>query len=361
MVAGIRPRRFRRLGDARSGAFARRARSHPQVARRYGRGRSGPRRRHRDLVTGAAARWRRPPPRAAVADRHRRGARRRSGCGRRHARGGGGALMAEGRRMRRGTLIGLVAAGAVVASVIGVSVVWPGLDAQETPDVDTAVWALQTGEGRRYARVNTSVGELDTVRSISNPDQVVQTGDGAYLFSDSYSTLTRIDAAMPTDLDEEALQSSQKTPSGTTEVVTAGDWVAYLTDSGAVFAGRLSSGTSSQLDPFGADDEVLPQYPAEAIAVDERGMLFAYSGADGSVLRYDIGESQVRARDAFDQNGIDTPAITAAGDTWAVVDTEDGEVWLRGQDAAAQAPTTGAVVVGAPDAQGTAVYLADEA
>ena len=57
--------------------------------------------------------------------------------------------------------------------VIGASVVWPGLDAQETPEVDTAVWALQTGDGRRYARVNTAVGELDTVRSISNPDKVV--------------------------------------------------------------------------------------------------------------------------------------------------------------------------------------------
>ena len=151
--------------------------------------------------------------------------------------------------VRRGTIIGFVAAGAVVAAVVGVSIVWPGLDAQETPDVDTAVWALQTGDGRRYARVNTSVGELDTVRSISNPDQVVQTGDAAYLFSDSFSTLTRIDAAMPADLDEEALQASQKTPPGTTEVVTAGDYVAYLTDSGAVFAGRLSSGSAIPARP----------------------------------------------------------------------------------------------------------------
>jgi hypothetical protein len=262
--------------------------------------------------------------------------------------------------MKRGSIAGLVAAGAVVATVIGISVVWPGLDAQETPDVDTAVWALQTGEGRRYARVNTSVGELDTVRSISNPDQVVQTGDAAYLFSDSYSTLTRIDAAMPADLDEEALQASQKTPPGTTEVVTAGDFVAYLTDSGAVFAGRLSSGTASQLDPFRDDDDDTPQYTAEAIAVDERGALFAYSRADGSVLRYDIGESRVRGRDALDAEALSTPAITAAGDTWAVVDTEDGDVWLRGQDAATQAPTTGTVVVGAPDAGGSAVYLADE-
>ncbi|MEV4687183.1 Ig-like domain-containing protein [Microbacterium sp. LWH3-1.2] len=262
--------------------------------------------------------------------------------------------------MRRGAITGLVAAGAVAASIIGISIVWPGLDAQQTPDVDTAVWALQTGDGRRYARVNTSVGELDTVRSISNPDQVVQTGDAAYLFSDSYSTLTRIDAAMPADLDEEALKSSQKTPSGTTEVVTAGDWVAYLTDSGAVHAGRLSSGASSQLDPFGADDEDAPQYTAEAIAVDVRGMLFAYSAADDSVLRYDIPGGEVRGRDPLDADGLEAPAITAAGDTWAVVDTESGEIWLRGQDASTRAPSTGTVVVGAPDASGTAVYLADD-
>ena len=104
--------------------------------------------------------------------------------------------------MRRRSIAGLVAAGAVIAVVAGVSVVWPGLDAQETPEVDTAVWALQTGDGRRYARVNTSIGELDTVRGISNPDRVVQTGDAAYIFSDSFSKITRIDEAQPTDLDE---------------------------------------------------------------------------------------------------------------------------------------------------------------
>lgn len=262
--------------------------------------------------------------------------------------------------MRRGTIAGLVAAGAVVVTVIGVSVVWPGLDAQETPDVDTAVWALQTGEGRRYARVNTSVGELDTVRSISNPDQVVQTGDAAYLFSDSYSTVTRIDAAMPTDLDETALQASQKTPAGTTEVVTAGDYAAYLTDSGAVFAGRLSAGTTTQVDPFRSGDADTPQFTAAAIAIDARGMLFAYSRTDGSVLRYDARDGEVRGRDELSVEGLSTPAITAAGDAWAVVDTDDGEVWLRGQDAAVQTQMAGSLVVGAPDATGSAVYMADE-
>ena len=99
--------------------------------------------------------------------------------------------------MRRRTLAGIAAAVAAGALVITASVVWPGLDAQETPEVDSAVWALQTGEGRRYARVNTAVGELDTVRSIANPSEVAQSADDAFVFSDSYSKLTRIDAAMP--------------------------------------------------------------------------------------------------------------------------------------------------------------------
>ncbi len=110
--------------------------------------------------------------------------------------------------MRRRTVAGLVATAAAVALVAGVSIVWPGLDAQETDGTDTSVWALQTGDGRRYARVNTTIGELDTVRSITNPSQVVQSADRAYVFSDSFSKLTPIDAALPSDLDEEALRAS---------------------------------------------------------------------------------------------------------------------------------------------------------
>ncbi|GAA1982277.1 Ig-like domain-containing protein [Microbacterium pumilum] len=263
--------------------------------------------------------------------------------------------------MRRPTVAGIWAAVVAVGLVIGVSVVWPGLDAQETPDVDTSVWALQTGEGRRYARVNTAVGELDTVRSISNPDKVVQAGDDVYLFSDSFSKVTRIDEARPVDLDDEALRASQSTPSGTIDVVTAGDFVAYRTDSGAVFAGLLDAGPAAQLDPFPSDDEDATQYTADAIAVDDRGILFSYSSADESVLRYDIRASEVRGRDPLAADDVAVPAITAAGDTWAVVDTEDGDVWLRGADAATPTPATAPIEVGEPHAAGSAVYLADRA
>jgi hypothetical protein len=262
--------------------------------------------------------------------------------------------------MRRRSIAGLVAVAAAVVLVAGVSVVWPGLDAQKTDKTDTSVWALQTADGRRYARVNTTVGELDTVRDISNPSQVAQSDDGAYLFSDSYSKLTRIDAALPADLDEETLRASPSTPAGTTEVVTAEDYVAYRTDSGAVYVGRLASGEATQLDPFPSDDDDAPQYSSDAIALDERGMLFSYSRADGSVLRYDIPASEVRARDPLAAEVITAPSLSAAGDTWALVDGSDGDVWLRGADAAVSTPTTGSVIAGQPDAEGTAVYLADE-
>nr|BFF09105.1 hypothetical protein GCM10025699_04080 [Microbacterium flavescens] len=262
--------------------------------------------------------------------------------------------------MRRRTIAGLVATASAAAVIIGASVVWPGLDAQETPDVDTAVWALQTDGGRRYARVNTSVRELDTVRGISNPDRVVQGGEAAYIFSDSLSKVTRIDETQPIHLDEEALRSSASTPAGTTDVATAGDFVAYRTDAGAVFAGLLSAGEPAQLDPFPSEDEDAPQYTAEAIAVDDRGILFAYSREDGSVLRYDIEAGEVEGRDPLDAEEVDAPAITAAGDEWAVVDLEGGDVWLRGADASTETPTTGAVVVGEPDPGGTSVYVADE-
>lgn len=262
--------------------------------------------------------------------------------------------------MQRRAIAG-VSGVVALAIVIGASILWPGLDAQETPGVDTGVWALQTGEGRRYARVNTAVGELDTVRSISNPDEVVQSRKAVYLFSDSFSKVTRIDEAQPTDLDEQALRASQSTPAGTTDVVTAGDYVAYLTDSGAVFTGLLGSGPATQLDPFPSNDANAHQYTADAIAVDDRGMLFSYSRADASVLRYDIRASTVKGRDPLVVGSrLSTPAVTAAGDTWAVVDTDDGDVWLRGADAVSRAPTTGSIVVGEPDPNGKDVYLADE-
>ena len=95
--------------------------------------------------------------------------------------------------MRRRTVAGLVAARlAAIALVVGVSVVWPGLDAQRDADgrrlrvgaADRRRPPLRAGEHRRSASSTPCAASR-------NPDEVVEIGDGAYLFSDSFSKVTR--------------------------------------------------------------------------------------------------------------------------------------------------------------------------
>lgn len=261
--------------------------------------------------------------------------------------------------MRRRTVVGLAAGALAVALVTGLSVVWPGLDAQDTPPKDASIWVLQS-DGLRYARVNTAVGELDTVRSVANPTRIVQGDTGAYMFTDSDSKVIRIDEAAPVDLDARGLEQADSAPAGTREAVSAGDFVAYRTDAGAVYAGRLSTGSFARVDPFGSpDDEDRTPYTADAIAVDARGMLFGYSSAADAVLRFDIVSSAVRGEDPIAADP-DVPALTAAGEDWVLVDADDGRFWIRGVDEGGQAATQGAVVLSRPDPDGDDVYLADQ-
>ena len=261
---------------------------------------------------------------------------------------------------RRSVLWGLVAGAAVIASVLAISLVWPGLDARETPPAEASVWVLQSGEGRRYARVNTAIGELDTVRSVANPSAIAQTDGGAYIFSESYGKLTAIDEALPTNLDDDALRASPSTPPGTVEVAVAGDRVAYRTDSGAVFVGSLSSGGAEQLDPYGSEEDAR-EYTADAIALDDAGTLYSWSRSDGAVLRYRIDDGEILGRDTVSQAPEGEVQITAVDGVWFLVDAAGGQVWRRGADAPSPVTTVGTVAYARAQATGDAVYLADEA
>ncbi|WP_455133533.1 hypothetical protein [Microbacterium aurum] len=172
------------------------------------------------------------------------------------------------------------------------SIAWPGLDAQETPPRDVTAWVLQA-DGLRYARVNTAIGELDTVRAVSNPSRIVTAPTGAYMFTDSDSKVIRIDDAVPIDLDTEGLRDASAAPAGTAETDSVGDYVAYRTDAGAVYAGRLSTGTLAQIDPRAggaeeAEAEDAAPYTSDAISVTADGDVFSYSADDGTVVRVDI-------------------------------------------------------------------------
>ncbi|WP_417563779.1 Ig-like domain-containing protein [Microbacterium sp.] len=259
---------------------------------------------------------------------------------------------------RRSLIATLIATAAVAASVIAVSIVWPGLDAQRTPPEQTSVWALQTGEGRRYARVNTAIGELDTVRSVANPSAVASTGDGAYLFAESYGKLTRIDESMPADLDDTALREAPSTPAGTVEVSVDGDHVAYRTDAGTVFAGTLGA-QPVQLNPDDVKPDA-PQFTAQAIAVDDAGVVYAYSQDAATVVRFRISDGAVLSRDPVTDAPHDGAlGLTAVGSRWFLVDADSGRIWTKGA-AVRTVALAGDVAYGLARSSGDAAWIADD-
>ncbi|MGV9769577.1 Ig-like domain-containing protein [Microbacterium sp. NPDC003461] len=272
--------------------------------------------------------------------------------------------------MRR-ALWGWITAGVVTALIVTLAVVWPGLDAQRTPSTEPGVWALQTGENVRYARINTEVLELDTVRTVSNPSGIVQSERGAFLFAESDSRLLEIDTAMPIDYDDEAQATADRTPGGTVAVATAGEYVAYLTDTGTVFAGVLGEATLL-IEPHpaeedeseeGSDDEgsTAPSWTADAIAIDDAGVLYAYTADDSIVTRYDVAQRRLLGEDAA-PSGLTSEGLelTAVDGTWFLVDATSGEIWRRGQADAFQPGLGGVVVAGTATARGESAYLADD-
>lgn len=271
---------------------------------------------------------------------------------------------------RRGPILAVGGGVLAVAAVVGATIVWPGLDAHEAPPVDAAIWALQTADGHRYARVNTAIGELDTVREVANPSAIAQTAERAYLYSGSYGKLTPIDAAMPADLDDEALAASTATPAGTTEVTVAGEYVVYRTETGGVYAGLLTDAQPSRIDPNPDPTEEpgpsaspteaasdAPEYTADAVALSPDGVVYAYTAATESVLRYSVPDGRVLGTDAAAGIG-EEPAITGVGDDWVVLDAS-GTIVERGVDVERSIEPVGSVVLARAQESGTDTYIAD--
>ena len=230
------------------------------------------------------------------------------------------------------------AAVAVVVTVaIGASLA-PGFDQREVIPDDPSVWAMQSVAGQRFGRVNTVVGEVDTVKEAPSPTDLVQYGDALLVYSDNLGTVTTVDTAKPADIDSAGSQATVATPSGTDSMVHAGDYVAYLTDSGQVMAGRVSNGTAvapTQIDPFAtvtvAKGEERPEFRATAIAMAANGEVAAYSAERGTVLRASAATGLIDGMDTLTGGPTDDGVqMTWVGSTWVLFDPSTGRVWKQG-------------------------------
>jgi hypothetical protein len=266
-------------------------------------------------------------------------------------------------RPRTSTLVGAGAVIAVAALVGALAVIWPGFDARQTPLDDGTVWAVQTGTGDAYARVNLELGELDTVKTAENASSLAQTGDHLFVFADSNTQFADVDMATPLDLTATTTDAFTRSPSGTVQVESAGDFLAFRTDAGGVWLGTLSGGGATMsIDPY-ADVQVeeggeRPRFTATTVAIDADGIAYLYSSAEGRILRVDARTGRILGDDPV----ADAPAdvqLTAVGGRWALLDESDGSVRVQRRDEPiATGATVGAVLQRTSTASGD-LFLAD--
>ena len=271
------------------------------------------------------------------------------------------------------------AAVAAVAVIAGLAVVAQGYDAQEVPRLETSVWV--TRDDGQYARVNTELGELDTVRSVQDPTSVVQSGSRSLIFSEGYSQLWPVDAANLVDLSEGATSAdgsgepatSGSTPAGTREVVSAGGYILYLTDTGSVFLGVLDdSGVAPDaaipVNPFGtvtvADGQEPRTYAASAVAVSEDGQVVLYSAAESSIRRFDaatlsfVGGATKVASPPRAESALE---LALVGSNWILSAPAEGRVWLGGRERPVETGLGADARLQSSAPTGQLAYLADSA
>ncbi|WP_084128495.1 Ig-like domain-containing protein [Demequina sp. NBRC 110055] len=246
----------------------------------------------------------------------------------------GRATAARRRRMRR------IGVGALIATVVAGAVLAPGFDEREVEADDASVWALQTATGQRFARINTAVAEIDTVKSASAPSDLVQAASTLLVYSDNLGSVTSLDTARPHDIDTAAPEGTVSTPVGTDVVAHTGDAVAYLTETGEVYAGLVSAGTAMEpraLDPFAevevGEGEDRPRFSADAVAVAADGRVAAYSAERRSVMTADAATGDVLATTSLPEGPVsDDLQIAWVGERWVLLEGDDGWLWIEGLD-----------------------------
>ncbi|TBN57859.1 hypothetical protein EYE40_10910 [Glaciihabitans arcticus] len=277
------------------------------------------------------------------------------------------ARIKRGFGLSRKARVSLIKGGATVAIVgllVGVAVVAEGFDVKQTPVNDSSIWALQVGEANRYARINTDLRELDTVRNVKAPSDIVQTANSVLLLAENNTKVADVDAKAAEDIDGES-SAMRDTPPGTASVTTTGSLVGYLTGDGNVYVADIDEGAEANpvsVDPY-ADDEVPEgedprQYVSDAIAIGTDGMLYSYSSLDGTVLRYDTKTGEIVGTDQVEDGPTEVGStLTVVGSTWVLLDV-DGDQVLTSALGAVDTDLTGAGVLQASAQGGDRVYIA---
>lgn len=266
---------------------------------------------------------------------------------------------------RKSFVIGICVTAVVVLSIVGAAL-WPGYDSREVPNDKASLWAIQAGSGKRYARVNTDLLEMDTVRSAESPTQIVQYSDDAVVFVDGNQHFASIDSADPVDFEGEA-KSQMKTASGEVKQVDSSSGnVLFLLGNGDVQIASVEDASAAlTLNPF-EDDEVDEddkplKLDATAAALGANQDALVYSAHDKVLRRFNIDSGKVTSESNADFDSQDVPLLTEVGSAWVALDPESGKLWIEGVKNPTRIDLEGTAKIQAASADSDTIYIADEA
>ena len=284
----------------------------------------------------------------------------------------------ESSRRPRTNIIGVTAIVVVVGLLTSLAVVAQGYDAQQVPRREPSVWVAR--DAGQYARVNTDLGEIDTVRTVDSPSDVVQAGSQGLVYSQGDRQLWPVDAANPVNLVAKSASTAlpsaaptaaaKNTPSGTRNVVSSGRYILYLTDIGKVYLATINGDGSnpntasmtSPVDPFATVTAQTASYVATAVAVADDGQVALYSAAEGAIRRFDVTTGQFAggvtkiARPPAKETRVE---LAMVGGKWVLSAPADKQVWIDGHPGAITTGLGSDARMQTSSSTGDRAYLAD--
>ncbi|OJX67027.1 MAG: hypothetical protein BGO95_09825 [Micrococcales bacterium 73-13] len=197
---------------------------------------------------------------------------------------------------RRAPAIIAWTSGAVVATLlVGGAVLAQGYDAEDVPTVESSVWVARDAAGGQFARVNTDIGEIETVNDAAGIADVVQARSSAFVVGASYSKVWPIDAAKPLDVDEAGVADDSDegvaAPEGTSGIETAGRYVLFSGPAPAVAIGAELSAADrapTPLEPPRTDGAAGYAAAASTISAAGRVALYSAQEAERRIRVFDI-------------------------------------------------------------------------
>ncbi len=246
-------------------------------------------------------------------------------------------------------LLRMSAIFALVAVIAGVAITSQGFDVQDVKLNTRSVWVLQTGEGQRYGQVNTSLMELTSANAAEAPNSLIQSQSGVLLYVSGGTRYSAVNTSAPIDFSKEELNTQTKPLKDPIASDIGKNSIVYVGKEGSLFVSVLVAGSASEPTDIGKPDSEQPDQKFQAATVADDGTIYAFSKDDGTIRQYNpMTETWTGFTEEVPNVAGDVFQVAVVGDRWVLMDTQSGNLWIRGNQAPVATPAGGQLQQSSP-------------